>query len=180
MTGRLVAVVGPSGVGKDTLMRALSDASPEFGLVRRVITRSAELGGEDFEAVSEDEFELRRKSGAFCVDWRAHGLRYGIPDDVRLRVGKGEQLLVNLSRDVLIDVGTVFSRFSVLNVTARPETLAARLAGRGRETADEITRRLARAARPLPQGLSILTVSNDDRLEETVDAALALLQPVRA
>lgn len=180
MTGRLIGIVGPSGVGKDTLMRALSNSCPEFALVRRVITRSPELGGEDFDAVSEDEFDLRRKSGAFCVHWRAHGLLYGIPDDVRLRVGRGEQLLVNLSRDVLVDVGSVFPRFSVLNVTAKPETLARRLAGRGRESADEIARRLDRAARPLPQGLSILTVSNDHRLEETVIAALALLHPVRA
>lgn len=180
MTGRLIGVVGASGVGKDTLMRALSDSCPEFGIVRRAITRPADLGGEDYQAVSEDEFERRRAAGDFCIDWRAHGLRYGIPDAVRLQVGKGEQLLVNLSRDVLVDVSTVFPRFSVLNITASPETLASRLAGRGRETAEDITRRLERASRPLPKGLSIFTVSNDDRLEDTVDDALALLHPVRA
>lgn len=179
MTGRLIGVVGPSGVGKDTLMNALSHSSPEFEIVRRVITRSGDLGGEDFEAVSEAEFERRRIAGAFCVHWNAHGLRYGIPYDVRVKVGKGQQLLVNLSRDVLVDVALVFPIFSVLHVTARPETLAARLLGRGRETEDEIARRLERAARPLPSGLTILTVSNDGALEETVDEALALLHPVR-
>ena len=40
MTGLLVGVVGPSGVGKDTIMAAISEAAPEFGIVRRVITLS--------------------------------------------------------------------------------------------------------------------------------------------
>lgn len=180
MSGRLIGVVGPSGVGKDTLMRALDGACPDFDIARRVITRPADLGGEDYEPVSEAEFESRRAAGAFCISWRAHGLRYGIPDTVRLRVAKGEQLLVNLSRDVLVDIATVFPHFSVLNVTAQPETLAVRLAGRGRESAEDIARRLGRANRPLPQGLSILTISNDGPLEDAVDDALALLHPVSA
>ena len=180
MTGRLIGVVGPSGVGKDTLMRALADASPDLALVRRVITRAPELGGEDYEAVNDAEFEARRLSGAFCIHWRAHGLRYGIPDSIRLRVGKGEQLLVNLSRDVLVDVATAFPRFAVLSVTAADETLAARLTQRGRETSDEIVKRLERARRPLPIELTVYSVSNDGALEDAVDEALALLHPVRA
>ena len=180
MTGRLIGVVGASGVGKDTLMRALTEASPELSLVRRVITRAPCMGGEDYEPVTEAEFETRRKAGEFCIHWQAHGLRYGIPDDIRRRVAKGEQLLVNLSRDVLTDVAKVFPRFAVLNITASDETLAARLSGRGRETADQIARRLDRARRALPEGLTIHNVSNDGPLSDTVNEALALLYPVRA
>lgn len=161
-------------------MRAMTDASPDLEIVRRVITRPADLGGEDYEAVTEDQFRSRHAAGGFCIDWRAHGLRYGIPAEVRLRVGKGEQLLVNLSREVLVDVQTVFTRFVVLNVTARPETLAARLMARGRESAAEIDSRLRRTVRPLPPGLTVFTVANDGPIEDTVDAALACLNPVRA
>ena len=160
-------------------MNALVAFRPDFGLVRRVITRPPELGGEDYDAVSEDAFERMRAMGAFCIDWRAHGLRYGIPDSVRLRIAKGEQLLVNLSRDVLGEVASVFPGFTVLNVIASRETLAARLSARGRESGEDIARRLDRASRPLPPGLTVLTVSNDGALEDAVDAAIALLQPVR-
>lgn len=180
MTGVLIGVVGPSGVGKDTLMHALVEASPDLALVRRFITRPAELGGEDFTSVSEDAFDGLCADGAFCVHWRAHGLRYGIPDEVRLRVGKGERLLVNLSRNVLSDVAAVFPDFMVLNVTAAPETLASRLKGRGRETADDIARRLARSVRPIPDGVKVYAISNDGSLNEAVDAALAVLHPVSA
>ena len=180
MTGRLIGVVGPSGAGKDTLMQALAARVTGFGLVRRVITRDAALGGEDFEAVSEAEFERRRLKGAFCVDWSAHGLRYGIPDVVRMRVGKGEELLVNLSRDILGDVAVVFPRFEVLNVAASAGTLAQRLSERGRESAQDIEKRLNREHRPLPGDLSVITVENDGRLEDAVAAAMAALYPVRA
>ena len=179
MNGRLIGVVGPSGAGKDSLMNALVARRSDFGIVRRVITRPPDQGGEAYDAVTEDEFDRLRAAGAFCVDWRAHGLRYGIPDTVRPRIAGGEQLLVNLSRDVLTDVAPVFPGFTVLNVIAARETLAARLAARGRESGDEIARRLDRAPRPMPPGLPVLTVSNDGALADTVDAAIAGLQPVR-
>ena len=50
--GRLIAVVGPSGVGKDSVMAGLHGAIPDLHLVRRVITRAPDLGGEDYDAVS--------------------------------------------------------------------------------------------------------------------------------
>lgn len=179
MTGRLIGVVGPSGAGKDSVMQGLVALRPHFALVRRVITRAPELGGEDFEALSEARFAEMRDAGAFCVHWQAHGLSYGIPDAVRLRIGKGEQLLVNLSRDVLAQVARVFPAFTVLNVTASRATLEARLAARGRESEADIARRLGRAERALPTGLDLLTLANDGSLEDTVDAAIALLQPER-
>ncbi len=159
-------------------MQALASSITGFTLARRVITRSADAGGEDFEAATEDEFETLRAAGAFCLDWRAHGLRYGIPQSVQNRVAKGEEVLVNLSRDVLTEVAKVFPRASVLNITAKPETLAERLAKRGRETPEEIAARLSRR-RPLPDELDILTVHNDGPLEDTVVEALALLHPLR-
>lgn len=180
MTGRLIAVVGPSGVGKDTLMRALAAAEPGLKLVRRAITRAEDAGGEAFDAVSDAEFARRVAGGGFCIHWSAHGLRYGIPEDVRIRVALGERLLVNLSRSVLTETAAAFPDLLVLNLTARPETLTARLAGRGRESAGEIADRLARPGPALPPGVCSVTIANDGPVEEAVAAARAALHPVRA
>lgn len=180
MTGRLIGVVGPSGVGKDTVMQAIADRRSDIGLVRRVITRGRDSGGEDFVAVSEEEFAKLAHSGAFCLHWRAHGLSYGVPAEVLARIAAGEVLLVNLSRQVLPQAAATVPGFSALNLTARPETLAARLAGRGREDRDAIAKRLARADMALPAGVSVLNLSNDGPIEATVEAALALLYPVSA
>ena len=83
MTGRLIAVVGPSGAGKDTLMAAIGRARPDLHIVRRVVTRPSEAGGEPFEGVTEAEFRQRQTRGDFLFAWAAHGLSYGIPASVR-------------------------------------------------------------------------------------------------
>ncbi len=177
--GRLIAVVGPSGAGKDSVMAGLAEAVPQMHLVRRVITRAPGLGGEDYDAATPEQFAALVRKGAFAVHWQAHGLRYGIPVSVRDKLDNGTDCLVNFSRSALADAAAIFQRFTVLNVTARPETLALRLAARARETDEEIGERLAQADKPLPAGLDILHLSNDGLLAETVARGADLLGPAR-
>ena len=55
MAGRLFAIVGPSGAGKDTLIAGAKAHLPDLVVTKRVITRPAAAGGEDFEGVTEAE-----------------------------------------------------------------------------------------------------------------------------
>lgn len=175
--GRLIAVVGPSGVGKDSVMAGLQSVLPDLHLVRRVITRAPALGGEAYDAVSVPQFEALVQDGAFAVHWRAHGLHYGIPITVTYQLGKGTDCIVNFSRKALVQASEMFPRFVVLNITARPETLAQRLVARGRETQEEISKRLAQADKPLPEGVQVIHLANDSPLSQTVARGAALLQP---
>lgn len=179
MQGRLIAVVGPSGVGKDSVMAGIREALPHLHLVRRVITRAPALGGEDYDAVTVAEFEQMVAQGAFLVHWGAHGLQYGIPGHVTDMLSAGTDCLVNFSRKALAEAAQIIPRFVVLNITAAPETLAQRLAARGREPQDVIERRLAEADKPLPEGLVVIHLSNDGPLRDTVARGAALLHPVR-
>lgn len=177
--GRLIAVVGPSGVGKDSVMRGIHDVMPDIHLVRRVITRVPDLGGEDYDAVSVSEFQDMAANGAFAVHWGAHGLYYGIPQNVRYQLNKGTHCLANFSRKALLAGADAFPGLLVLNITAPPETLAQRLAARGREAEEDIAARLAQAAKPLPTGLDVIHLCNDGPLAQTVARAVTLLQPAR-
>ena len=179
MTGRLIAVVGPSGVGKDSVMTALAERRPSIELVRRVITRAPGLGGEDYTPVTEDSFAELLAADAFCLHWAAHGLLYGIPATVRDQLAGGTDLLVNLSRSVLPEMKRAFANSAILSLTATPETLARRLQGRGRETPDSIAKRLERSALGIPEGVLVIEISNDGSLDETVAAALNALYPVK-
>ena len=84
MMGRFIAVVGPSGVGKDSVMEGLAAADPSLCLARRVISRPATLGGEAFDGVSERAFRKAEDDGAFILSWHAHGWHYGIPQSVAI------------------------------------------------------------------------------------------------
>lgn len=179
MGGRLFAVVGPSGVGKDTLLAAVQSARPGLHVARRVITRPAGAGGEVFEAVTEAEFARRLAEGAFALHWRAHGLCYGIPAMIDGVLAEGRDVLFNGSRAMLGEAAARYPGLRVLHVTARPETLARRLAGRRRESAEEIAARLERADHALPDGLAVTPIANDGALSEAVAALIAALQPER-
>ena len=154
---------------------SLDAARPAMHLVRRVITRAPERGGEAHDAVTRDAFAAMVAAGAFALHWEAHGLRYGIPAAVTRQLDAGTECLVNLSRGALADAAAVFPRCLVLNITAGEGTIARRLAARGRETRGEIAGRLARAQRPLPEGLEVVHISNAGPLPETVARATAFL-----
>ncbi|MFK7893008.1 MAG: phosphonate metabolism protein/1,5-bisphosphokinase (PRPP-forming) PhnN [Granulosicoccus sp.] len=173
--GRLIAVVGASGVGKDSVIDALVQAVPCLRQVRRVITRPADVGGENHIAVTFDEFTVMREKGDFCIDWHAHGYRYGIPVSVLREVRAGEQCIANFSRGALQAAATLFPVMVVLNITAEPATLAQRLAERGRESAEDIERRLERAASPVPSELDSIDIANDGPLKYTVAASVKVL-----
>lgn len=168
----LVLVVGPSGAGKDTLLdaaRAALAGDPRFSFVRRVITRPAEAGGEAHEAVTEAEFAARD----FALAWDAHGLRYGIPAGIATDLAAGRMVIANVSRSIIAEARRRFP-VRVIEVTAPPEVLAARLVTRGRETAADIAARLARSV-AVPDGIALETVMNDADLETGVTRFLAAL-----
>jgi ribose 1,5-bisphosphokinase len=173
----IFAVVGPSGAGKDTLIAGAMALRPDLRLVRRVITRPTEAGGEDFEGVTEAEFATRKARGDFALDWRAHGLHYGI---LKTEVAGTGTVLFNGSRAALPLALQVFPTLRVILVTAPDAVLADRLSARGRESADDIRDRLARAGFALPPGITATTVVNDSTPEVGIARLLAALQPVSA
>ena len=173
----IFAIVGPSGAGKDTLIAGALAARPDLRLVRRVITRPSSAGGEDFEGVSDTEFATRKARGDFALDWQAHGLSYGIP--CAQLTGPGD-ILFNGSRVALPLAAQVLPDLRVILVTAPNAVLAARLAARGREAADDIAARLARAGFTLPAGITATVVQNDSTPDTGIARLLAALQPVRA
>ncbi len=174
--GCLIAVVGPSGVGKDSVMMGIKAACPEVHLVKRVITRAPELGGEDYTAVTVPEFKRHAELGEFAVHWGAHDLFYAIPQSVKARLAEGQTCLANFSRSALLRGADAFDDFKVLNITASRGVLANRLHARGRETEAQIEKRLKQADKPLPEGLDVVHLANEAQLDATVLQALALLK----
>jgi len=145
-----------------------------FRFVRREITRPGEAGGEDHLAVTPEVFAARRAAGAYALSWEAHGLGYGIPADVARDVAAGRVVIANISRAKIAEAALMFPTLA-LEITAPAEVLAARLAARGRETAEDIARRLAREV-ALPAAVRVARVMNDRSAEEGAAEVVRVLK----
>lgn len=175
----MVAVVGPSGAGKDTLMAYAArflEGRDDVVFVRRVITRNAAAGGEDHDGVSEAEFEALEQAGRFAVSWDAHGLRYGIPVETKEAIAKGQLVVANGSRSALSRFKETYPSLVVINITASLDVLAARLEARGRETREEILRRLERSSLTVTGDYHVVTIDNSGSIE---DAGRALVEALK-
>ncbi|WP_221585778.1 phosphonate metabolism protein/1,5-bisphosphokinase (PRPP-forming) PhnN [Microbacterium sp. G2-8] len=165
MTGAFVAVVGPSGSGKDAILeyaRASLGGRETFVFPRRCITRPSGPG-EDHEPIARHEFLSAEDRGDFALTWRAHEVAYGIRGVVRDEVERGRTVVANVSREVVCELGRSFPRFAVVHVTVSPEVRLARILARGRE--DEAAAR-ARIARPAPRVDADLEIVNDGTIAE--------------
>lgn len=170
MSQRLVYVIGPSGAGKDSVLRRLRDSWSQAARahwVRRTITRPADAGGEQHEAQDAAGFEQLLRSGAFAMHWQANGLAYGVRHSELQALDQGRWVFVNGSRSWLPELLARWPLATVVHIGASPEVLARRLAGRGRETGQAVAERLARQV-PLDLPPGCIQLHNDGPLDDAV------------
>jgi ribose 1,5-bisphosphokinase len=178
MTARLIYVVGASGSGKDSLMSyARSRLANESQVVfaHRYITRSADAGGENHVALTQEEFDSRRRAGLMAMHWESHGHAYGLGIEVNQWLAKGITVVVNGSREYLETAAQRYPELVPVWVEVSPEVLRARLQARGREGAEEIEKRLARAPKNQVLGRRGELIRNDGELRLAGDTLVNLI-----
>jgi ribose 1,5-bisphosphokinase len=176
--GRLILVVGPSGAGKDSLIAAAAErlaGNACYHFPKREITRASDAGGEDHIEVSAQDFLIRREAGGYALAWDAHGLSYGIPGAINHLIAGGATVVVNTSRTVIETARDAYPNLRIIFVTAPLDILAHRIAARGRESAEDVAERLARAGIAQPSGPDVITLNNDGSLDQAVTAFLAAI-----
>ena len=174
---KLILVVGPSGSGKDTLLRAAREkfiTPAELAFVSRYITRPPD-GNEDNYYVDSFCFRILRENNFFASQWQAHGYEYGIPRHALENATNGQRLLCSISRSAINDFERIHSDVAVLHVTASIDILEKRLQGRGREKSKEIERRLKRAAQQV-HAKNLITFDNSGTLEQSQEDFIHLLR----
>lgn len=168
--GTLFLVVGPSGSGKDSILnhaRNHFSQSAEILFPRRYITRSVDAGGEDHQSITFDDFETQRQAGQFVFHWQAHGLCYGIPIEVEEAIFAGKSVVVNVSRSILDDARLRFQKVVILSVVVKETELRRRLMSRGRETSEDVEKRLARSTAFMVNGIDVQKIDNSGELEKS-------------
>jgi guanylate kinase len=148
MKGLLVIISGPSGSGKTTIVRELISRMQDRYPVTQVVTyttrdiRKGEKPG-DYHWISEAEFKQKIDQG-FFLEWsNAYGAYYGTPRSILNDIAQGkidilivDQVGARLLKAQIPDAVTIWLSVPSL------EELRKRLINRGRETPEQIEKRL--------------------------------------
>ncbi len=181
MSAKLIYVMGPSGVGKDSLLNWLRShvqtlqPKPALHFARRTITRAAGDATEDHEAIGQEDFAKLAQEGAFALHWQAHGLYYGVRRTEM--TDRGGWVIVNGSRAYVQEARERCPGMTVLHFSAPENIVRQRLLSRQRETADQVEARVLRsrtAAVDIADG--DLQIVNAGSLEESASTLCQLLQ----
>lgn len=172
---RLVVVLGPSAVGKSTVVQRLRAEIPNLYFSVSMTTRAprpGEVEGKDYFFVSPEEFQRRIDAGEM-LEWAdIHGglQRSGTP------AAPVEEALAQ-GRPVLIEVDLAGAR-AIAQLKPEAETvflappswevLVERLQGRGTESAEVVQRRLQTAKTELAAQNEFKHVIVNDDLDTTI------------
>jgi len=178
--GRVYIISGPSGTGKDTLMKKLFEKLPELAFSISSITRpirSDEVPGEKYNFISHEQFEKMLAEDEFLEHNLYVGNYYGTPKTPVINcIEKGQDILIEVDvngvaqiREKMPDVVTIFILPPSL------EELKRRLTSRGTDSPEVIEKRLNEALREIEGSVDYDFVVVNDRLEKAVDDFINIL-----
>lgn len=147
MTGNLIVVSGPSGVGKSTVVTEVKAHAGDVWVSVSMTTRTQRQGethGVEYFFVTRDEFEATVASGEM-LEWAEFaGNLYGTPaQPVADRLQAGVDVILEIELQGARQVKARFPQAKL--VFLKPpswDVLVARLTGRGTESEEVIARRL--------------------------------------
>lgn len=183
--GVLLVIAGPSGAGKGTIVQRLKEREPDLRWSVSWTTRApreGEVEGVDYHFTTREEFERLRDAGGFLEWFDVYEDMYGTPEaPVREHLASGHSVLLEIDVQGALAIRSKYPE-AVL-VFVRPpsrEEQRSRLERRGKDSPEQIERRLAAAAAEEQRGsLFDFQVENDD-VDRAVAEVAAILAGRRA
>ncbi len=179
----LIVISGPSGVGKDTVLRLMKERGEyPFHFVVTATTRpirEGEVDGEDYFFVSHDEFaEMIENDELFEYAIVYNDYKGNSKKQVRDALASGKDVIMRLDVQGAATVKkTVPEAVLIFLTTESEEELVSRLRARKTETAEGLNLRIATARQEMKRAAEFdyVVVNRDDHLDEAVDTIQAII-----
>ena len=180
--GKVVVISGPSGVGKGTickqLVRRLDDVCLSISATTRPKAKT-EVDGKDYYFLPREQFEKRIKEGSLLEYAEVFGNFYGTPKDkVDEATAAGKTVILEIDvqggRQVKAKCPDAVMIFIMPPTT---KALAERITGRGRDAADVVQKRLAKADAEIKAAGNLYEykIVNDD-LEQAINEVMEIIR----
>jgi len=179
----LIVISGPSGVGKDALVRRMKERGFPFYFVVTATDRPPrpdELHGRDYLFYTTAEFEQMIAAGELLEHACVYGQHKGIPKaHIRQALRSGQDVVMRLDVQGAATVRALIPEAITIFLSCESEEeLIARLRRRRTESEEALQRRLETARREMAciPGFDYLVVNRRDALDEAVDDVVAIIR----
>jgi guanylate kinase len=168
VSGRLVVISGPSGVGKDTVLQELFRIAPSMHYSISYTTRApraGEVDGVSYSFVDEEDFRRLADRGEFLEWANVHGNLYGTSlQRVREALARGEDIVLKIDVQGAAQVREKAPEaLLIFLLPPSEEALQRRLVERGTDDPASLERRRQDAVRELAEAAHYdHRVVNDD------------------
>lgn len=174
MAGNLYVVAAPSGAGKTTLVRLLLEQEPDVHLSVSSTTRAPRVGeqhGREYNFIDMATFKAMVERQEFLEWAEVHGNFYGTSKKwITEQLAAGNDVLLEIDWQGAQQVRASFPEaIGVFILPPSMEVLTERLTGRGTDSADVISRRLAAAQAEMRHVGEFDYVIINDQLAQALD-----------
>ncbi len=173
MRNILIAVSGPSGVGKGTMVKAVMQEREDMALSISCTTRAPRNGEEDgreYFFLTREEFLQKAKGGEFLEYDEHFGNLYGTPKSYVKEKLESKSVILEIDVVGAMNAKRVFQDcILVMVMPPSVEELKSRLTSRNSETKQQIETRLQRLDYELAQAERYDYIIVNDDLRKAVD-----------